>query len=90
MIVAKLVRFYGYVQGVNFRANSARIARSLNIRGWIRNLSDGSVEAHVEGDGYAINEMIEQCRSELFPAHVENVIIDDDKVENLTDFKILR
>ncbi len=90
MKVAKTLRFYGTVQGVNFRANGSRVAASLNLCGWIRNLPDGSVEAHVEGDESAISEMIHICRTDLFPASVEDVVIEDDTMENFTDFRIVR
>jgi acylphosphatase len=39
----------GHVQGVNFRAYTARQADALGLTGWIRNLPDGSVETVAEG-----------------------------------------
>ena len=39
----------GHVQGVGFRWYVSRTAGSLGLRGWVRNLSDGSVEVVVEG-----------------------------------------
>ena len=40
---------HGRVQGVNFRAYTARQAVELGLTGWIRNLPDGTVETVVEG-----------------------------------------
>lgn len=42
---ARLFVIRGRVQGVAFRASAQREARALALRGWVRNLPDGSVEA---------------------------------------------
>ena len=39
----------GRVQGVDFRSTVAEVATALELRGWIRNLTDGRVEVLVEG-----------------------------------------
>lgn len=40
----------GYVQGVYFRAATQRTARSLGLKGWVRNCPDGCVELVACGD----------------------------------------
>jgi acylphosphatase len=40
---------YGFVQGVNFRANTQREAVRRNLTGWVKNRGDGTVETVAEG-----------------------------------------
>jgi len=48
----------GRVQGVFFRAYTSDEAKKLNLAGWVRNRTDGSVEAIVEGDAESIDTML--------------------------------
>ncbi len=64
----------GRVQGVFFRARTKAMAESLDLKGWVRNLSDGSVEAVFEGSGPAVNEAVEWCRKGPSRAVVTNVL----------------
>lgn len=52
------VRITGRVQGVGFRHFTVRQAHSLGIRGWVRNASDGSVHALLQGTPNAIDSML--------------------------------
>ncbi|WP_080748507.1 acylphosphatase [Teredinibacter turnerae] len=54
-----MIRHYrvrGKVQGVSFRANARKRARALQLRGWVQNCEDGSVEACASGDESALEE----------------------------------
>ena len=53
----------GRVQGVFFRATAARRANALGLRGWVRNLPDGRVEAVAEGPPADIEAFVLWCRS---------------------------
>ena len=44
------LRFVGQVQGVGFRWTSSLVARDLGLTGWVRNESDGSVTAEIQGE----------------------------------------
>lgn len=68
----------GRVQGVFFRARTKAMAESLNLKGWVRNLPDGSVEAVFEGSGPAVDEAVEWCRKGPSHAVVSNLIKRDE------------
>ena len=53
----------GRVQGVGYRAWVKREAESRNLGGWVRNRSDGSVEAVFSGDAMTVAAMVEACRA---------------------------
>lgn len=89
MKIARRVRFYGQVQGVNFRRNVASLANKSGVCGWVKNLEDGSVEAHMEGEENLVQRLIQMCCTELFPARVERYHSDSDEIENLEDFRII-
>jgi acylphosphatase len=52
--VARRVVVHGSVQGVFFRDTTRRHAESRGVAGWVRNRSDGTVEAHFEGEPDAV------------------------------------
>lgn len=56
--------FKGKVQGVYFRAFTVDFAKELNIKGWVRNLPDGSVEALFQGKEENIEELIRKLKEE--------------------------
>ncbi len=56
------VTVFGRVQGVFYRAGTREIALNQHLTGWVRNLSDGRVEAMFEGEKGNIEKVIEWCR----------------------------
>ena len=67
------LRIRGKVQGVYYRESSRREAMRLGLTGWVRNLSDGSVEAVAEGSPEALEEFIAWCRHGPPQARVTDV-----------------
>jgi acylphosphatase len=63
----------GHVQGVFFRDSVRRLAAQRDVAGWVRNRSDGSVEAALEGHADDVEALIEFCRTGPRGAHVESV-----------------
>lgn len=84
------VRVAGRVQGVFFRATCARRARELGLTGWIRNASDGSVEATFEGRSEAVAEMLAWCRQGPSGARVEDVRETEESPKGDPRFRVVR
>ena len=74
-LVSAHVVFSGIVQGVFFRANTRREALRLGLKGWVRNLPDGTVEAWVEGDRHNIDGLMAFCETGIPIARVDRVDI---------------
>lgn len=68
----------GRVQGVNFRMETTRAAEQIGVGGWVRNRSDGTVEALIEGDADKVDQMIAWCRKGPRPANVSNVELQEE------------
>lgn len=63
----------GRVQGVGFRYSVLSRARSLELGGWVRNQTDGSVEAAFEGDDERVRSMVDWCRRGPAGADVRSI-----------------
>ncbi|HKW54862.1 MAG TPA: acylphosphatase [Stellaceae bacterium] len=72
VIAARLV-ITGRVQGVGYRLWAKREARRRSLRGWVRNLSNGSVEALVIGEAAEVDAFVEACRSGPSMARVDAI-----------------
>ena len=81
----------GRVQGVFFRNSVADLADSLTVAGWVRNLTDGRVEALLEGERGDVEKVLEFCRHGPPGAYVHNVEVKwEEWRSEFTDFKIVR
>jgi len=67
---------HGRVQGVGFRYAAREAAALCGVAGWVRNLSDGTVEIVAQGSAEAIEAM--RLWAEEGPRHaaVERVLVD--------------
>lgn len=63
----------GRVQGVWYRGWTVDTARALGLSGWVRNRSDGSVEAVFSGPEAAVDAMLARCHQGPSAARVDSV-----------------
>jgi acylphosphatase len=86
--IARYIRVTGRVQGVFFRAWARDEAQTVGVSGWIRNCSDGSVEAQLEGEQDAVEELIDLIREGPPGAEVDRVEVEEADREGLSGFEV--
>lgn len=64
----------GRVQGVGFRFFVHRAATVEGLHGWVRNLPDGRVEAHAEGDFESLVRFERQLRQGPPASRIDDVV----------------
>lgn len=57
-MIRQRVIVHGRVQAVGFRFSARVEAQRLGVSGWIKNRSDGAVEAEIEGEAAAVDAML--------------------------------
>jgi len=72
----------GRVQGVFFRARTHDMARALLLTGWVKNRSDGSVEAVFEGEEDDLKAMLAWCRKGPPAAKVTRVEVNEEPLSD--------
>lgn len=70
------VIIHGKVQGVFFRYETQRAARQRDVAGWVRNRSDGTVEAVLEGIEENVQETLKWCQQGPPQARVDKLDVD--------------
>lgn len=75
-MVRKHFFFFGRVQGVGFRYQSAYYARRLGLTGWVRNLSDGRVEMEVQGKESVIAQLVLELKNTSY-IRIERVVCEN-------------
>jgi acylphosphatase len=86
--VRAYVLISGRVQGVGYRFATAGKAKSLGLRGWVRNLPDGRVEATFEGPKWQVERMINWCYEGPPNALVQNVESYYERAKGLRVFEV--
>ena len=78
----------GRVQGVNFRASCQWMAVQHGVTGWVRNLTDGRVEAVFEGPDSDVRYLLDWVRRGPRLAAVSDVAVQAEQPEGLGTFRI--
>jgi len=89
-VIRAHVYIQGRVQGVFYRDWTRKLAQSLGLTGWVRNLEDGRVEAIFEGERKKIKEIIDSCKKGPGISSVSHVdVIWEEGTGEFKDFAII-
>lgn len=88
-MVTQRLRIRGRVQGVGYRYALLAEAERLGIAGWVRNRTDGSVEALVQGDAQPVAALVAWARRGPPASRVDEVRVEPaDADEVLAGFQL--
>jgi len=79
----------GHVQGVGYRYSTWDTAALLKLKGWVRNLRDGRVEAVFEGTSDRVQDILQWCYQGPPAAKVTNVSVFYEPPEHLQRFDVV-
>ena len=83
------VRISGRVQGVGFRYYTRQCAQDLGVRGWVRNLPGGGVEAVLEGERQEVGKLLNLLKTGPTHAIVSGMDISELAEKGYADFNIV-
>ena len=82
------VRVEGIVQGVGFRYYTYRIAKRYGVKGYVKNMPDGSVEVVAEGEERILERFLQDVARGPSSAVVTNVFVEDINPTGFKSFEI--
>jgi acylphosphatase len=87
-LIARRAVVRGRVQGVFFRDSTRAEAQRRGVAGWVANRRDGAVEAHLEGESGAVQQMIDFCGSGPARARVEALEVTEITPRGFSSFQV--
>lgn len=78
----------GQVQGVWYRQSCRDVAEAAGVRGWVRNNADGTVEAALEGETGAVEQVVAWMRTGPPLAAVDDVQVHQETPTGETSFTV--
>jgi len=84
----KKILVYGMVQGVFFRKFVKDHALNLGLKGYVKNVNDGSVEAVFEGGEEQIKEIIGLCKKGPLGSRVDRVLVEEFRGDGFEGFEV--
>jgi len=87
-MACKKVLITGRVQGVGFRFRCLEKAKEFNLKGFVENQIDRSVNLIISGTDGKVEQMIHWLKSTHAPGHIDNIHIHEYPDDNFDEFKI--
>jgi acylphosphatase len=80
----------GQVQGVGYRYWLRQQAESGGVSGWVRNQSNGAVEAYFAGDSSRVEDLLAFCWRGPAEAQIDGIDVRETADEDISGFRIRR
>ncbi|MFT5594251.1 MAG: acylphosphatase [Oceanicoccus sp.] len=81
----------GKVQGVYYRASTAKKAQLLGLSGWVKNLTDGRVELFAQGPVESLEQLLSWCQKGPILAKISDIEYEMAQVDaNMAQFEVMR
>ena len=84
------VRVSGRVQGVGYRSFTRSQAAELGVKGWVKNLPGGGVEALLQGESKTVGELLSLMKEGPAGALVSGMDISEVRCQEIEEFKVVR
>lgn len=88
VFVSVIIR--GRVQGVGYRYWLRQQANRVGVRGWVRNLDDGAVEAYLAGASERVDDLLALCWQGPAGARIDGIDVRETTNEDVSGFRIRR
>ena len=89
-MVGSYISIYGEVQGSGYRTWAKEQSLKLNLTGWARKASDGSIEIFAQGEEEKINAFVSLCWDGPDTAFIDEVLVKDTNPDHsISNFEIL-
>lgn len=82
------VRVSGRVQGVFYRAFTKERAKERDVKGWVRNLPGGGIEAVLEGERQKVGELLRLMKTGPSGSMVLGMELSELECKGYEDFEI--
>lgn len=86
--IHKNITVKGHVQGIGFRFTTRRMAISLGLKGFVKNLHNGNVYIEAEGTEIQLKHFIKWCYEGPNYANVKDVLIENSELKEFHFFDI--
>ena len=82
------IKVKGRVQGVGYRYSTIRMAEQYNIKGFVKNMINGSVYIEAEGESGELQEFIKWCKRGPSMAYVDDLILYESEIKGFKKFDV--
>ena len=82
------IKIIGKVQGVGFRYHTCKHAKQLDVKGFVKNLTNGTVYVEAEGEKSALELFCDWCKHGPEWARVDSIQICEVNLKGFDSFEI--